>query len=129
MELSKQEKLLLSKAVSASKKAYSPYSKYQVGAALLTEGNTIYTGCNVENSSYSLSLCAERVAAVQAVIRGEKKFKLIVVYVHSSKIFSPCGACRQFLAEFSPDMKVIYANKKDVRSATIRELLPEAFSI
>ncbi len=129
MELNKQEKLLLKKAKEASLKAYAPYSKHQVGAAILTNDNSIYSGCNIENSSYSVSICAERVAAAQAISKGEKKFTLIAIYVNSTKMFPPCGVCRQFLAEFSPDLKVIYANAKEIRLSTIRDLLPDAFSI
>lgn len=129
MELTKEELFLLKKAQEAARKAYAPYSKYRVGAALLTAGKTIYTACNIENASYSLTMCAERNAVAKAVCNGEKSFLVMVVYVDSKKLFSPCGACRQVLSEFSPEMKIIYANEKQFKVSTVRELLPDSFTL
>lgn len=129
MELTKQELLLLNKAKEASKKAYAPYSRYKVGAALLTDNNTIYTGCNMENASYSLTVCAERNAIAKAVCNGDKKFRVMVIYVDSLKLSPPCGACRQVMAEFSDNMKIIYANRTKCICAAIDELLPQKFSM
>jgi len=114
-------------AKNASVQAYAPYSQFKVGAAILTSAGKIYTGCNVENSSYGGTICAERTAIVKAVSEGERIFIALAVYVASSTIFSPCGICRQVLAEFSDDLVVIYGNDQQQQQITIRELLPEKF--
>ncbi len=129
MKLNKQELLLLDKAKEASRKAYAPYSKYKVGAALLTINDTIYSGCNVENSSYSLSICAERNAIQKAISNGEKSFKTIAVYADSLKEFLPCGACRQVLSEFSHDVKIICANRNTCKVTSLDQLFPLAFRL
>lgn len=109
--------------------AFAPYSRFRVGAALLTSTGETYTGCNVENSSYSLSVCAERVAVFKAVSAGEKAFEAIVVVTDSEDFCPPCGACRQVLVEFAPKLSVIMMNAVgEARETTIQELLPEAFS-
>jgi len=97
------DKDLIEKARKAKEFAYSPYSKFPVGAAILAKSGKVYTGCNIENSSFGLSICAERVALFKAVSVGEKEFvKLAVVGPENSSVF-PCGACRQVLFEFAPD--------------------------
>lgn len=109
--------------------AYVPYSKFPVGAALVTKEGTVYTGCNIENASYPLTNCAERTAVFKAVSEGEKDFQMLVVTGDTEGPISPCGACRQVLVEFcDPDMPVVLTNKKgDIKETTVSELLPGAF--
>lgn len=123
------EKNLRTKADDMLDMAYVPYSKFPVGAALLTKDGEIYTGCNIENASYPLSLCAERTAMFKAVSEGEREFETLVVTGNTEGPISPCGACRQVLVEFcDPDMPVILTNKKgDTLNTTVSELLPGAF--
>ena len=109
--------------------AYAPYSKFQVGAAVLTADGKIFAGCNVENASYGLTICAERVAVGTAVAAGHKE--IVAVAVVSSGGHSPCGACRQVLSEFGPAMEVILIDADDptkTRTTTLAALLPEQFS-
>lgn len=120
---------LLTAAKEASVKAYSPYSGYKVGAALLCEDGSVFTGCNVENSSYSLTICAERNAVFKAVGAGYKDYAAIAIYADSDQLFPPCGACRQVLAEFNSELVIIYANKVKSVQSTLAELLPHAFSL
>ena len=122
------EQELTQKAVEMLKRAYVPYSHFPVGAALECEDGAVYTGCNIENSSYSLTLCAERTAAVKAVSEGHTKFRRIVIVGNSEDFCYPCGACRQFLYEFSPDMEVICLNGKgEAKHFALKELLPYGF--
>lgn len=123
-----EEKDLVAKALKAREKAYVPYSRFPVGAALLTKGGKVYTGCNVENASYGLTMCAERIAIYKAVSEGQKDFLALAVVGDTPDPCSPCGACRQVLAEFAQDMQVIMANlqgKIQVKKAA--ELLPGFF--
>jgi len=120
---------LISRAKEVSKNAYVPYSGFQVGAALKTVSGKIFTGCNVENASYGLTNCAERTAVFKAVSEGERDFLEIVIYVDSEIFFSPCGACRQVLSEFSNDMKVVIVTKSKTLETTIDELLPHSFHL
>ncbi len=120
-------KLLMQRAREALGNSYSPYSKLKVGAALLTEDGKIFTGVNVENASYSLTICAERVAVFKAVSEGFRKFKAIAITSDRGKIM-PCGACRQVLAEFSPHMKVIVGDKDNFEIYELEELLPHSFN-
>jgi cytidine deaminase len=110
-------------------RAYAPYSKYKVGAAIRTKRNKIHSGANVENVSYGLTVCAERCAAFAAVASGETKdWDAIAIVIDDDKLPSPCGACRQVLAEFAPELRVILATTAGLRNATtLRELLPDAF--
>ena len=110
-------------------RAYAPYSKYKVGAAIRTKRNKIHSAANVENVSYGLTVCAERCAAFAAVASGETKdWDAIAIVIDDDNLPSPCGACRQVLAEFSPDMRVVLATTGGLRRATtLRELLPDAF--
>ncbi len=119
---------LVAKAVSAMNNAYVKYSKFKVGAALLTKSGKIYTGCNIENSSYSATICAERVAFAKAVSQGEKDFEAIAIANSSSDFAYPCGICRQFMSEFGTDLKVIIFDGKEMREHTLKELLPYAFT-
>ena len=123
-------KNLFEQAKKIRENAYAPYSKFKVGAALLTENGNVYTGVNVENVSFGLTICAERNAIFSAVANGEKKFKAIAVVIDSGDDLAiPCGACRQVIYEFGKDIDVIMANasgKYEINK--ISELLPKAFS-
>ncbi|MDO9391804.1 MAG: cytidine deaminase [bacterium] len=119
---------LVKVAKEAKQKAYAPYSKFKVGAALLAKSGKVYTGCNVENASYGLTCCAERNAVFQAVGRGERDFIAIAIVSDSPEPTAPCGACRQVLHEFSPELEVIMAGAKGkVRTRKLKELLPDSF--
>ena len=104
---------LMSKAKKASLNAYVPYSRFPVGAALECSDGTVYTGCNVENAALGSTICAERTACCKAVSEGHREFRRIAIYADSENWCTPCGACRQFLAEFSPDMEVLCAKAGD----------------
>ena len=125
-----EKEQLMKQAIEARGTAYVPYSKFPVGAALLTADGKVYTGCNIENAGYSLTNCAERTAVFKAVSEGDKNFTALAVSADTAGPVSPCGACRQVLAEFCPpDMPVYLTNLKgDVQETTISELLPGAFS-
>ncbi|MFD1030754.1 cytidine deaminase [Metaplanococcus flavidus] len=125
-----EKKQLLEQAIAARGNAYVPYSKFPVGAALLTADGKVYLGCNIENAGYSMTNCAERTAMFKAVSEGDRKFVALAVSADTEGPVSPCGACRQVLAEFcAPDMPVYLTNLKgDVQDTTISELLPGAFS-
>ena len=117
---------LVAAATAARTMAYVPYSGYAVGAALRTDDGHIFTGCNVENASYGLTVCAERNAVFQAVARGERSFQVMAVVTENG--VTPCGACRQVLVEFNPHMTVIVADLAGgIRTYTLPELLPDAF--
>jgi cytidine deaminase len=118
---------LIEAALQARQRAYAPYSHYQVGAALLTSSGRVFLGCNVENAAYPTSMCAERVAIYKAVSEGERQFAVIVVATENGG--TPCGSCRQVLAEFGLDTVVLIVDGEgSVRQATtVRELLPGAF--
>jgi cytidine deaminase len=119
---------LIQRAVQAREWAYAPYSNYTVGAALLTTSGRIYEGVNVENAAYPDSICAERVAIYKAVSEGERKFVAIAVVTKDGG--SPCGSCRQVLAEFGLDTVVLIANEKGMllNETSVAELLPQAFN-
>ena len=123
---------LIEKATEAAKIAYSPYSKYQVGAALLTKSGEVFTGCNVENSSYGATNCAERTAIFKAVSEGHRDFVRIAVYCADGKpedYSMPCGICRQVMAEFNCDLELILGKTDgSYRVTTLREILPYAFT-
>ena len=108
-------------------RAHAPYSKFRVGAALESEDGRIFAGCNVENASYGLTICAERSAVVQAVAAGATRFKRIVVATDIDPPAAPCGACRQVLWEFGPDLVVESVGPHSRTQWRIWELLPEAF--
>ncbi len=114
----------------AREKAYVPYSKFGVGAALLTTDGKIYHGCNIENAAYSMCNCAERTALFKAYSEGDRDFQMMAVVADTERPCSPCGACRQVISELCPsDMKIILTNLKgDVQELTVAELLPGAFS-
>lgn len=126
--MNKNYKKLITEAEKARKRAYAPYSKFKVGAAVLSADGKIFTGCNIENASFGLALCAERVAIFKAISEGSTKFKAIAIIGDTDKPCSPCGACRQVISEFGEDIPLIMANLKgDVKIKKIKELLPEAF--
>lgn len=123
---------LITQAMAAKQSAYAPYSHFRVGAALLAASGRIYTGCNVENVSYSATNCAERTAVYKAVSEGEREFTAIAINGDNSDYLPPCGVCRQVLAEFCDleTFQVILANnEEDYRIVTLDKLLPGAFSI
>ena len=123
-----REKYLIEKAKRSRLKAYAPYSNFKVGAALLTKSGKVYAGANVENSTFGLTVCAERVAVFKAVNRGDKNFVKIVVVTDKNPPITPCGACRQVLSEFTRDLKIVCANLQGkVERYRLKELLPEAF--
>ncbi|MGG4089056.1 cytidine deaminase [Bacillus licheniformis] len=126
--MTKQE--LIAEALKAREFAYVPYSKFKVGAALLTEDGKVYKGCNIENAAYSLCNCAERTALFKAYSEGDKSFKMLAVAADTPGPVSPCGACRQVISELcSPNMPVILTNLNgQVKEMTVQELLPGAFS-
>ncbi|MDD6042832.1 MAG: cytidine deaminase [Eubacteriaceae bacterium] len=116
-------------AVQAMPNAYAPFSNFKVGAALLTEDGKVFTGVNVENSSYGGTICAERTAAVKAVSEGYRSFTKLAVASTGGDAY-PCGICRQFLYEFAPDLEIILGVDEDhLRTCTLRELLPEGFRL
>lgn len=124
------EEMLLKEAIAAMRNAYTPYSNIKVGAALLAKSGKIYTGCNVENASYGLTICAERVAVCCANQNQEREFEAIVIVNSTGKVFPPCGACRQFMIEFSPSMKVLLASsEKIVERYILSDLLPSNFKL
>lgn len=134
MQIDKE--LLIEKALEARKMSYSPYSHFQVGAAILTESGKIYTGANIENASYGATICAERTAAVKAIFEGERLFAAIAIAgspegtAEEDFVYShPCGICRQFLREFAlPDMVVYIKGPEDkIKETTLSELLPDSF--
>ena len=129
MTLTQQEKqALVDLANTARQRAYVPYSNYRVGSSLRTRTGRVYTGANVENAAYPQTMCAERVAIFKAVSEGERDFEVITVVTDNGG--SPCGGCRQVMAEFGLDTLVLLAdgNGKIVKETTVRELLPDAFT-
>ena len=122
-------KQLVKIASNARENSYSPYSKYKVGAAVLTDNDKVYTGVNVENASFGATNCAERTAIFKAVTDGERKIKAIAISIDRKEYGHPCGLCRQVLAEFADDhMKVICANKEnEFEVLNFGDLMPYAF--
>ncbi|WP_420489255.1 cytidine deaminase [Neobacillus niacini] len=121
---------LIEESKKAREKAYVPYSKFEVGAALLTTDGKVYHGCNIENAAYSMCNCAERTALFKAYSEGDRDFSMLAVVADTDRPCSPCGACRQVISELCPkDMKVVLTNLKgDILEITVAELLPGAFS-
>ena len=127
-----EKKQLMRVATRARERAVAPYSKFKVGAALLTKGGEIISGANVESASYGLTCCAERVALFNALTSGRRNFIAVAVVARAPGGPMPCGACRQLLAEYAPEAKVWVADSRapgKIREFTVRELLPSAFVI
>ncbi len=119
---------LIAQARAARAFAYAPYSNFAVGAAVLTADGRVFTGCNIENTSYGLTMCAERVALFKAISEGVREFRRLALVADTEVLISPCGACRQVLWEFAPDLIIISANYAgEVRVQLLRALLPEPF--
>ncbi len=119
---------IIDAAISARSNAYAPYSRFSVGAAVLCSDGTVYTGCNIENASYPCGICAERVAFAKAISDGRRDFAAVAVTGSSAEKCTPCGICRQFMYEFSPDMHVVCCDKEGNYSEhTLYELLPHGF--
>ena len=123
------DKELLEAALAARERAYAPYSKFLVGAAVRAESGKIYTGFNIENASYGLTVCAERNALFSAVGAGERKFTALCVVGDTEEPISPCGACRQVMAEFKVPCIILANLKGDVKEYTLEELLPYGFTL
>lgn len=120
-------KMLVKKALEAKEKAYAPYSGFRVGAALIAGSGRVYTGCNIECSSYSPTICAERTAISKAVSEGERQIEAIAITGDSEWTY-PCGVCRQVIREFGKDAKVIVVKSEDeYKEYTLEELLPHSF--
>jgi len=121
-----QKKVLIEAACAVRENAYAPYSKYKVGAAIMVEDGRVFTGVNVENASYGLSICAERTAVFKAVSEGARK--ILAVAICTATAGSPCGACRQVLVEFAGDIPVWYTDTKGtVIETSLHNLLPDHF--
>ncbi len=121
---------LIELAQEAAKKAYAPYSDFKVGAALLCKSGNVYTGCNVENSSYGASNCAERTAVFKAVSEGERDFVKIAIVSEKGGLTFPCGICRQVLSEFMPNGSIVlYSDEQGIKEFALNELLPYAFKL
>ncbi len=118
---------LIKAALAALERAYAPYSKHRVGAAVLARSGRIFAGCNVENASYGLTVCAERTALFAAVAGGETSIARIVIVSSTGRPTPPCGACRQVLAEFAQDLEVVMVGGKSEKRAWLSALLPDAF--
>jgi cytidine deaminase len=122
------ERKLVKAARRARTRAVARFSKFKVGAAVETARGKIYTGCNIENASYGLTLCAERVAVFKALSEGERRFKRVAVVANTERLTPPCGACRQILWEFCKDAEIILANLKGKTAVRrMKTLLPEPF--
>lgn len=128
MKLNNTYKELVKEAKKALKKSYSPYSKFKVGTALLCKSGKIYSGCNVECNSFSLTICGERTAFVKAISEGETEFKAIAIVTGRKNFDYPCGACRHFMMEFNQDLDVIIAkSEKEFEISKLKDLLPKHF--
>lgn len=122
------KEMLFLEAIEARKNAYAPYSQFAVGAALLSKEGEVFRGCNIENASSCVTICAERTAVFKAVSEGIRDFIAIAVAADTQNLCSPCGSCRQVLVEFNPEMEVIMGNLSDIKeSMKAWELLPEFF--
>jgi cytidine deaminase len=118
---------LIAMAIEARERAYAPYSRFKVGAALLTTSGRVYTGCNIENVAYGPTVCAERTAIFKAVSEGDRQFEVIAVATRTG--ITPCGVCRQVMREFAPDITILIATLGgNFRVTTLRDLLPDAFA-
>ena len=120
---------LMRKAQQARERAYAPYSGFSVGAALLARSGRVYTGCNVENSSFGLTCCAERIALFKAVSEGEREFEKLALVGAEDREVVPCGACLQALSEFAPELTVVTFDGRTIRQYLLKDLLPRGFRL
>lgn len=120
---------LLHAARDAAKNAYAPFSKLKVGAAVLAADGRIFSGCNIENSSYGLTICAERVAIFKAVSAGQCDIRAMLVYADTAKLTPPCGACLQVISEFSENPEIVLSNGRSTKTYRLKELLPLGFRL
>ncbi len=120
---------LLRAAKTAAKNAYAPFSKFKVGAAVLTATGRIFSGCNVENSSYGLTVCAERVAVLKAVSAGQRKILALLLYADTPRLTPPCGACLQVISEFSENPEIVLTSGRTTKTCRLKDLLPLRFSL
>jgi cytidine deaminase len=120
---------LLRATRAAAENAYAPFSKFKVGAAVLTAKGRIFSGCNIENSSYGLTICAERVAIFKAVSEGCRDIRAVLVYADTAKLTPPCGACLQVISEFSENPEIVLSNGRSTKTYRLRELLPFGFRL
>ena len=120
---------LIRAARAARRRAYAPYSRFRVGAVLLARSGKVFVGCNVENASYGLTICAERNVVFQAIAAGEREFSAIAIAAQSKQALRPCGACLQVLAEFAPKLRVIIANGNRIEEFSLSDLLPQGFKL
>lgn len=122
---------MIREAIEARTYAYCPFSKFQVGAALLCDDGTLYRGCNIENRSFTVGICAERAAYAKAISEGKTKFKAIAVVAQQEQFFTPpCGACRQFMSEFGNlDIYISKPDSEEVLVSSLEELLPHQFTL
>lgn len=119
---------LVKMAEEAMENAYSPYSKFKVGAALVADDGSVYTGCNIENSSFGATICAERTAIVKAVSEGKRKFEKIAIVSSSGDTTYPCGICRQVMSEFMTDADVVFKDKDgNIIVEKVKDLIPKSF--
>lgn len=124
----KEMERLHTAAQKAAKFSYSPYSHFPVGAAVLTESGEVFLGTNVENASYGLTICAERVAIFNAITNGHKKIKALALFAEKAEGITPCGACRQVILEFGKDILVIYKKDRKLIACPVTDLIPDSFS-
>ena len=120
---------LLRAARTAEDRAYAPYSQFKVGAAVLTASGRIFSGGNVENSSYGLTVCAERIAVFKAVLAGERKIRAVLIYTGTATLTPPCGACLQVISEFAADAEIVLTNGRDSKRYRLKDLLPLGFRL
>jgi len=120
---------LLRAARAAAARAYAPFSELRIGAAVLTGDGRIFSGCNVENSSYGLTMCAERVAIFKAVSTGQRRIRAVLVYADTARLTPPCGACLQVINEFGADAEIVLANSRASKRYRLKDLLPLGFRL
>jgi cytidine deaminase len=121
---------LLDAALAAREHAFAPFSKFKVGAAVEDEGGRVHTGCNVENATYGLTVCAERVAVFKAISEGARQFRRVAVAADTDTLTPPCGACRQILWEFCGDVEILLVNPRGkIETYRLKELFPKPFDV
>jgi cytidine deaminase len=121
---------LIAAALAARENAFAPYSKFRVGAAIEDTGGRIHTGCNVENATYGLTVCAERVAVFKAISEGVRKFRRVAIAADTDALTPPCGACRQILWEFCGDVEIVLVNPRgETETHRLKDLFPKPFDV